>query len=42
MIEYVQQVAILMLSVVYPAYKSIRVVRKQESADLKIKLIKYW
>ena len=42
MIEYVQNVFILILSVVYPAYKSIRVVRKQESAELKLKLIKYW
>ena len=42
MIEYVQQTVILLLSAVYPAYKSVRVVRKQESPELKLKLIKYW
>ena len=42
MLEYLQQAAILLLSVVYPAYKTIRVVRKQESNDLKLKLVKYW
>ena len=41
-VESLQRLAILVLSVVYPIYKSIRVVSKQEDPALKPRLIKYW
>mmetsp|Transcript_11479 Transcript_11479/g.15487 ORF Transcript_11479/g.15487 Transcript_11479/m.15487 type:complete len:185 (-) Transcript_11479:60-614(-) len=41
-VETVQKLAILILSIIYPAYKSVRVIRKQETPTLKLRLIKYW
>ena len=37
-----QKLAILFLSLVYPAYKSVKVIRKQEEPAMKLRLIKYW
>ena len=42
MVEILQRLVIVALSIVYPTYKTIRVLRKQEAPQLKIRLIKYW
>ena len=42
LVETLQKLSIMFLSIVYPAYKTIRVVRKQEDPALKTRLIKYW
>ena len=41
-VEMLQRLAIVLLSIVYPTYKTVRVLRKQEEPALKLRLIKYW
>ena len=42
LVETLQKAAILFLSIIYPAYKSVRVIRKQEETFMKMRMIKYW
>ena len=42
LIETLQSIAILFFSMVYPAYKTIKVIRKLEEPQMKLRLIKYW
>ena len=41
-LETLQKLAMVFVSVIYPAYRSIRVIRKQEEPIMKLRLIKYW
>ena len=38
----IQQLVLTFLTIVYPVYKSIKVIRKQEEPRLKLRLIKFW